>query len=179
SYYQAFFDSFGFVPRDTIYTYRLDRSSIDIEKLNAIAGWSGSKIKYDLKHFEWKEKTQLAADLHSIYTASFNEEKRISHLTPGDILDLLEQMKPILNEKYCWLAFKDNEPLGFILFLQEPQMNTGSKKVKMILKGFALAIIPSMRGKGIDAALCRSLYRQLESEKEEFDIYLSGINACT
>jgi len=178
-YYKAFFDSFKFVPRDTIYTYRLQRSNIAIGKLSEVADWSEKKIGYELRHFQWKEKEHLAVDLHSVYTASFNESKRISHLSPGDILCLIEQMRPLLNEKYCWIAYKDKVPIAFILFLQEPFFDPTKKKQKIILKGFALAVIPSMRGKGIEAALCRALYQELKMEEKEFEIFLSGINACT
>ena len=64
------------MPKDTIYTYRLEQNNIPIEEVNVIANWSEKKIGYDIRHFQWKEKRQLAADIHSIYTASFHEEKK-------------------------------------------------------------------------------------------------------
>jgi hypothetical protein len=84
-----------------------------------------------------------------------------------------------LNEKHCWLALQNNLPLGFILFLQEPAIPGLRTENKRILKGFAFATIPCIRGKGVEISLCRALYQQLEKEDKEYDIIVSGINAST
>ena len=97
-------------------------------------------------------------------------------MLPDDIAYLLDQVKPLLNEDHCWLAFRNEVPVGFILFLKEP---SPMRHQPGILKGFAFATIPAMRGKGVEMALCRALHKQLEKEERKYEIMLSGINACT
>ena len=176
SYYYSYFHSFGFETKDTIYTYRLNQERIPAKKLDDIADWSEKKFGYTITHFKWDEKKRFAAAIHSIYTASFKAEKRIAHLLPDDIVYLLDQVKPLLNEDHCWLAFRAEVPVGFILFLKEP---SPMRHQPGILKGFAFATIPAMRGKGVEMALCRALHKQLEKEERKYEIMLSGINACT
>ena len=179
AYYRSFFNSFGFSEADSIFTYKLNRQSTPFQKLNQVADWSEKKFGYATRHFRWEEKEEFATCIHSIYTAAFKEEKRISHLTKKDILHLLNHIGPLLNEKHCWFALQNGHPLGFILFLKEPTIPGKATTEKEILKGFAFATIPCMRGKGVEISLCRTLYQQLEKENKEYEIVISGINATT
>lgn len=177
SWYELYFLSYGFRSAEVIYTYKLDRKKVPDQKIKSISDWSRSKYAFELVHFSWNETDRFARYIHTIYKAAFNASRRIEHLTKNDILHLIQQVKPLLKEKFCWFAIKNNEPLGFLLFLQEPP--SGFQQREKMLKGFAFATIPAYRGKGVEMALCNAFNEQLKKEENSYELMLSGINSIS
>jgi hypothetical protein len=178
-YYRDLFRAFGFETAETIHTYRIDPCNIPVDHINRIADWSEKKSGYSVRQFSWKEKSTFAEHIHHIYTSSFREDTRIKHLTTADILQMLEMVRLLLDEKFCWFAFKENKPLAFLLCLNEPDNIFKKNGSLRRLKGFAFATVPEMRGKGIDTSLARALQRQLTREPFQYEVMLSGINNKT
>jgi hypothetical protein len=174
-YYKDLFTSYGFTAHEVIHTFKIRLDSIPVERLDRMARHAAS-AGYSFHHFQWQQQDRMAHDLHAIYTKSFDAKNRISHISVEDVRHLLDAVKPLLQEKHCWLAYKQGNPAGFILFLKEPaQFNSAV----IMLKGFAFATIPSARMKGVEAGLCIALYHQLTSEGAAYELYLSGINSKT
>ena len=177
-WYRHLFTTYGFVAKDTIDTYYLDPAKVPVARLEQIVNRSHQAGRYTYRHFTHLEEDRFITDIHAIYAASFDAGKRIDHISADDIRQMLQQVKPLLNEKHFWLAYADGHPAGFLLFLNEPVIKKQSQQPKRI-KGFAFATIPTVRGRGIETGLCLELYRQLLKEAIPYELFLSGINAST
>jgi hypothetical protein len=179
-YYKDFFSAYGFSEDETIHTFKLLLPDMPVERLQAAADRSAQRSGYSYRHFEWPQQDELAAHIHSIYVQSFSAGTRIGHITVEDIRNLLQKVKPLLNEKYFWLAYDHEKPAGFLLFLNEPplpvrQQEPSAKR----MRGFAFATIPQAQQKGAEAGLIMAFYHQLMREGGGQHLFLSGINSKT
>jgi len=179
-YYQTLFEAFGFCAHEKIITYKLLPDKIPAARLKSISEYSEKKYGFTYRQFSWKEIEKFVCDIHAIYTASFLASTRIVHITQNDIRHLIEQIKPLLSEQHFLIAYCDSKPVGFLAFLHEPSMPVSShQRMVKSLKGFAIATIPLVRAKGVEAGLCNKLYETLSDSGNEYEIFLSGINAIT
>lgn len=177
-YYVRFFKQYGFVVKETIFSYCIKLENIPVHRLELAMTRSKQMQCYNYIHYSKELEDRMAPDIHAVYTASFDAGKRIGHISIADIKYLLQQVKPLLNEQHFWLAYADEQPAGFIMFLNEPQTISNMPLPKRI-KGFAFATIPEFRGKGIEIGLCMNLYRQWINDNKPYEIFLSGINSVT
>jgi hypothetical protein len=179
-FYQTFFETFGFCAHEKIITYKLPLNDIPAERLKLIAEYTAEKYGYSYQFFSWKEKEKFVRDIHSIYTASFQASKRLAYITETDIRYLLEHIRPLLSEQHFLIAYCGMKPVGFLAFLNEPVIQASSYHplIKSI-KGFAIATVPAVHAKGVEAGLCNEFYKVLKSSGNEYEIFLSGINAVT
>ena len=174
-YYQRLFEQSGFSPKENIYTYRVRLEDVPAERMENIYSWSKAKFHFSYEHFDWAREDALIEDIHTVYTQAFDAGKRIGHINKEDIRHLLAQAKPLLSEKHFWFAYQAEKPVGFLMFLNEPgSIGTGQKK---LLKGFAFAMAPEVRNKGVEIGLAYQFYLQLLKEEANYDLMLSGINA--
>lgn len=177
-YYRFFFEQYGFAVKETIYTYCIKLENVPVHRLELAMKRNKQTQCYTYIHYIKKQEDRLALDIHAVYTASFQAGKRISHISVSDIKHLLQQVKPLLNEKHFWLAYADERPAGFLMFLNEPEKISNIPQPKRV-KGFAFATIPELRGRGIEIGLCMNLYQQWIKDNKPYEIFLSGINSVT
>jgi hypothetical protein len=179
-YYEKHFLDFGFLPYDDINTYYITLDMIPRDKLNFLASFTAKKDLASYRCFAYEEIDQLAEDIHTVYTAAFPSGDRVTHITSREIKEVLMDMKPILKEEFLWMAYIDGRPMGFMVFLNEPELPTFTKGVrKRKLKGLVMATTPDVHYSGVHLGLIYSFYEKMRKHDFEYEYYLVGINTKT
>jgi GNAT superfamily N-acetyltransferase len=182
AYYEHLFKHFDFHKKDEILTFKVLLSQLPVARIKQIAERLQQRENIYFKSFDFLRVNEMAAHLHAVYTASFKEENRIKHITIDDIIYMINAMRLVVEEKFIWLAYKDNQPIGLAAFMKNlNELNHPSAKAELFvnLKGFALSVLPQYQNRGIELGLCNALYQSLKNDNRNFHFYFSGINSKT
>jgi len=181
-YYEQLFKCFNFLKKDEILTYNVLLSQLPAVRIQRVAERLRQRENICFRSFDFSRMNEMAAHLHAIYTASFKEQNRIKHITTEDIIHMINALRMLLDEKFVWLAYKDDQPIGLLSFmkdlnqLKQPSVKTQSS---VNLKGFALSVLPQYQNRGVELGLCNALYQSLKNDSKDYRLYFSGINSKT
>ena len=182
-YYVDFFERFGLIEKDVIYTYKVEIVNIPGERIGRIAKRLEEREQITFKAFDFNNIEASATDLHQIYIHSFDQKKRFKHLSVQDIIQLIKSSRKVIDENLIWMAYKANTPIGLLAFMKDLNQTLafGRKRDsdEINLKGFAFSVVPEYRNHGIELGLCSSLYKKITINDEKYALYFSGINSKT
>jgi hypothetical protein len=180
SYYQDLFLAFGFQPFEDINTYHITLDMVPEEKLKFFESYTKKKDLAEYRCFSFEEIDKLSEDIHAIYVAAFATGDRHTHITADEIKNTILEMKPILKEEFLWMAYINNRPMGFMVFLNEPEIPLFSRNRKRKkLKGLVMATVPDVHFSGVHLGLIYSFYKKMKKYDDDYDYYLVGINTKT
>jgi len=119
SFYQTFFEKYGFVKQYDQYTNVIQVSKPFPERFSKIADWIANKPEYKFAHFEKNRFEKFAADFQEIYNDAWSEFEDFTPIQLDTLKESFREMKPIVDEKIIWFAYHKDEPIAFILALPD------------------------------------------------------------
>jgi GNAT superfamily N-acetyltransferase len=193
-YYQSLFESYGFQVYYKMEGFHLDITKPLPERLTKIAEWILNKPGYEFRHFTWKEEEKFIKDFVEVFNeawASF--KKNFEPLETDYIRATLKKAKPIVEEKFIWLAYYEGKPVG--IYLMFPDLNKilkhlqgklglynalkflWLKKRKTITraKGLLMGVIPKYQNRGIESAFIHNLSEVFRNKPHYTEIEFSWV----
>ncbi len=187
-YYKKLFENYGFQNYFDQYTFtRLIKDPID-HRLRHKADLIKKDPNYHFEHFSMKKFNQHTKDIISIYNNAWVNHKGVPKMTQEKGEAIINQLKPILEEKIIWLGYYKEEPIAF--FFNIPDVNQilkyvhgklnligklkflwykkYNKKQKML--GIIFGVIPKFQGKGVDGAIIVASLDTLYSLDYKFQV---------
>jgi len=127
SYYQKFYEAYGFKTYFEQITNHLDLTVPFPERFWKIAGWVVKKEGFSFKHFQWRKEKQFLNDFETIYNTAWQYHENFTPINPDILKASMRKSKAFMMEDLIWFAYHDNKPIGFIVLFPD---------VNQILKHF-------------------------------------------
>jgi hypothetical protein len=171
-YYLKLFEGYGFQLYFKQFSYHLDTSLPELpERFWKVAEWVSNKPQFSFRHFSWKEKDKFIDDFARVYDDAWRFHEHFRPMDKEDLRDFLVSSKMMLEEKFIWFAYHNDEPIA--IFVMIPDVNqilirlNGKlnlwnmirifwyKKRKVIkrTRGIIIGISPKYQRSGIEAAI--------------------------
>jgi hypothetical protein len=169
SYYSSLFEHYGFKPYYEQYNYSIS-PHLDLPPIFAkLAERVERSNSYHCEHINKNNLQKYAANFRTIYNKAWQKHDNFKEMSAEQALSLIKTIKPIMEEKYIWFTYHNNEPIGFFVML--PELNQIIKhlngKLNLIGKlkfvwhkymgtchkmfGVVFGITPEHQGKGIES----------------------------
>ncbi len=128
-YYKELFEDYGFQNYYEQYSYHVDLTKEFPERHVKFAQHILNSSEYDFKCLDINNPEKFAKDITTI----FNDVWSVFHadyvpVEYQEFLKTFEELKPIINPKYVWLAYHNNHPVGMAICL--PDLNQAIKAFK-------------------------------------------------
>jgi hypothetical protein len=114
-YYKDLFEAYGF--RVYFYQYTFGRSTVGplSERL-----WEKAKLvendpDYTFRHLQRSEIDKLPGMIRHVYNQAWAKRGEIPELTEAQAKHIVDQMKPVIDEKLLWFGFYKDEPVIFFI----------------------------------------------------------------
>jgi len=187
-YYKDLFENYGF--KNYFDQYTFSRKIID--PVNHRLHYKAKIIKndpsYTFEHFSMKKFKQHTKDIISIYNKAWVNHKGVPKMTQEKGASIINQLKPILEEKIIWLGYYNEEPIAF--YFNIPDVNQILKhvngklniigKLKFLwhkkynknqkMLGIIFGVIPEHQGKGVDGAIIIASLDTLRSLSYKYEV---------
>jgi hypothetical protein len=119
TYYQAFFDAYGFKTLYQQITNHLEVYKPFPERFTKIANWIAKKPGYEFRKLEANKIEQFAADFMEIYNDGWKSFENFVPINKATVMESFEQMKTIMEPGLIWFAYVDGEPASFVIILPD------------------------------------------------------------
>lgn len=186
-YYRDLFEDYGFQLYFKQYTYaRKVREPIS-EKLKSKADRIFADPRYTFRHIDLKEIDRYTDYFRIVYNKAWGRHKGVPELNEKMAKHLMNQMKPIIDEKIMWFGFYDDEPvavftnlpevnqlfkyvngkldlIGKLIFLWHKKRKTCTKMIGMVF-----GVVPEHQGKGVEGALIESTRRLVQGSYTRYE----------
>ncbi len=121
SYYQAFFEAYGFQVYFKQFTYRTIFSP---ENLSDIIKWKAERLlknpDYTIQHYRKDKEKQFITDFTSIYNVTWSKEiPGVEGISESEVKSIFLTLRPIIHEKLMWFAYYKGQPIGFFIMIQD------------------------------------------------------------
>ncbi|MBN1108082.1 MAG: hypothetical protein JXR66_11580 [Bacteroidales bacterium] len=193
-YYKDLFESYGFRVYYTMEGFHLDITKPMPERVMKIGSWVLNKPGYEFKHFSWKHEAELTADFAEVFNeawASF--KKHFEPLDPAYIREVLRKAKPIVEEKFIWIAYFEGKPIA--IYLMFPDLNMilkhlngkldllslikflwlKKRKAMTRAKGLLMGVIPKFQNHGLESAFIYNLTNVFREKTHYTEIEFSWV----
>ena len=193
SYYQTFFENYGFQPYYRQETYVVKKGHFDSSRLRKIAQRSISDKTYHVETLRFNRADRFAEDFIQVYNEAWANFQGFQPLTKPQVKGLLEQVKPIIEKEFLIFVYDGDQPAGILFllpdvnqifqyfdgkmglleklqFLYHRNMQTMDK-----LKGVVMGVHPDYQNQGVDAMLIDNLVQNVESQRQYHIAELSWI----
>ena len=194
SYYQAFFEDYGF---KTYYNQHVAIREVTAplqEKYKIRAERIAEDKDYTFNHIKKKEKLKYAEDFRIVYNKAWgNSFRNFKSMKQKQAISIINKMSPIMDEKIIWFAYYKNEPIAFSIFL--PELNEvfkfingnfnffGKIKFWFLLKlkppknvhGVVFGVAPEFQKKGVEGALAQQIAFQFLKSKKYNNIIMTWV----
>lgn len=119
-YYRDLLENFGFKDYFQQYTYyrRVDGPKL-AEQFYAKAERIFRNKSYTFDHLKLNNLSKYAEDFRVIYNESWAKHEGTSPMTEEETQALMNEMKPIIDEKLIWFAYYDGQPIGVMVMIPE------------------------------------------------------------
>lgn len=172
-YYKDLFEQYGFQNYFNQFTFR--RMVYDgglSERVFEKAARIQKNPDYHFEMVSWKKMEKYAEDFMTIYNKAWGVIPGVKMITREHAMALLKQMKPILDPRLAHFGYYKNEPIAFLISMQDlnqiiydfdGKLNW-SNKIKLMYRlkvsqkctriiGRIFGIVPEHQGKGVDGAM--------------------------
>jgi hypothetical protein len=193
-YYRQFFEDYGFTKYYEQIVYYRDAMIPPSQRLTGIAERVTRNKEYRFERIKKNEGGKFAEDFRIIYNKAWIAE-RSDHeeMTSKRALEIMNKMKPIIDEDTCWYIYHNDTPVG--VYISIPELNEvfkhvhgnlnliGKLKVLWYMKnkpprttmGIVFGIIPEFQGKGLEAGIFTELGKIIQPKKSYDRILISWI----
>jgi len=189
SYYRQLFEAYGFQVYFYQYTFGRPTQGPLSDRL-----WKKAKLvegnpDYSFRHLKRSELDKLPSMIRYVYNKAWASRDEIPELTEAQANNIVNQMKPIVDEKLLWFGFHKDEPVIFLLSLPEVNqifkyldgnLNWWGKikflwykfrKVNRKAFGILFGIVPEHQGKGVDGAIIIHFRKMMLDDYRRYDEY--------
>ena len=171
-YYRQLLEEYGFQLYFKQYTcYRTTAAPLHANFAKQAAAHANA---YHFAHARKRDAEKLAQDFHHVYNLAWARHTGVKLMSLDQARHIVEQMKPVLDERLLWFAYHGQEPVAF--FISLPELNQIFKHVGRRLSllgklrflweqrqymrrpdkklfGIIYGVVPEHQGKGVDAAM--------------------------
>ena len=193
-YYQKLFEAYGFKTYFKQEGFHLDVKKELPERFLRIAKWVSQKPGYEFKHLTWSESEKFITDFAEVFNIAWNSFKEnFEPLKVDYIRNTLKKAKPIIEEKFIWIAYKDSRPIA--IYLMYPDVNMILKKMNGKLtiwnklrfvylkkrktitraRGVLMGVIPEFQNLGIESAFIMKIAEAMKEKPQYEEIEFSWV----
>ena len=179
-YYNDLFEAYGFQNYFNQYTYHRTFENEGLSpEIHEKARRLAENPDYRFELFDKAKTEKIAEDFMIIFNAAWARFPGIPKITKKHSLALLNQMKPIMDNRLVHIAYYKEEPIGFFIMMQDISQITKrfngklnlvyklmllyrlryNKKVNRII-GRLFGVVPEHQGKGVEGGLVMNFARQ-------------------
>ena len=171
-YYRQLFEQYGFQLYFKQYTYYRTTGEPLHPRFARQAAAHAHGFRF--AHARRQEPGKLARDFHHVYNLAWGRHAGVPPMSLAQAQALVRQMRPVLDERLLWFAYRGDEPVAFFLSLPElnqifrhvgPRLNLWGKlrflwhrwryrrRRDKRMFGIIYGVVPDYQGKGVDAAM--------------------------
>lgn len=195
-YYRQYFEDYGFRVYFEQYSYHKDVAAVEVfpERFMKIAEWISKRPGYTFKHFEYKRKDKIIADMVEIYNATWSVFKEdFTPLDPAMLNTTLSQARAFLDPDLIWFAYHNDKPVAFFVIF--PDLNQIIKHFNGRLnpwnmirfvwykfthemtraRALVAGVHPSYQNSGIESAIFLELFRVFRRKRFYKELELSWV----
>lgn len=194
SYYQGLFEAYGFQTYFRQEGFHLDVTKPLPERFLKIAEWVSKKPGYTFHHFTWKDADKFTHDFAEVFNTAWDSFlENFEPLTEAYIKKTLKKARAIIEEKFIWLAYKDERPIA--IYLMYPDANQiikhlngklnllnklrflylKKKKTMTRARGVLMGVIPEFQNLGIESAFIMKLAEVMKDKPHYTEIEFSWV----
>jgi len=171
SYYQEFFENYGFQMYFGQYTYGRKIAEPLIQKVHDKSERVRQNPDYTFDHLHKKEIERYTEDFRTVYNKAWVRHSGVGEMPRTQARNIMKTMKPLMDEKLVLFAYYKGEPVAF--FIMIPDLNQFLKTIngnlgwvekakflwfklrKKFTKnvGVAFGVVPEHQGKGVESAI--------------------------
>ncbi|WP_347159193.1 hypothetical protein [Pontibacter chitinilyticus] len=170
-YYLQLFEQYGFQVYFKQYVYwRKVDERLEPRFFNKAAAILDDP-DYTFQHMNKTDLKKYAEDFRTVYNKAWNKHEGVKGMTEAQAMSIMNQLKPILDERIVWFGYYKGEPISF--FISLPELNQLFKyvngkldtwgKIKFIyhrwkgdcraMFGLVFGVVPEHQRKGVEAAM--------------------------
>lgn len=180
-YYEELFENYGFQNYFNQHAYfrKLDAGGLSegvydrVRRLNETPG-------YRFEHIDKRNLPQVADDFRRVYNKAWADFQGVTPMDKEHTDQLMNMMKPIMDERLIYFAYFNDEPIGF--FIMIPDLNRlihpfGGKLnlingLRMLFKlrfskknnraiGIIFGVVPEFQGKGVESGMMYAMEQEV------------------
>lgn len=193
-YYQKFFENWGFIPFEQILTLKGYSKDIQFERLKKVKEHLEKRYDIHVEILNYSRLEKYAEDFCVVYNAAFNKFQHFKPLEPPQVIKIMEEARPIVDEKIMCVAYFEDQPAGFCALFPDinPLLKHANGKLnwrtlpgfflrKMLattynVKGIGFGVHPEYKTKGIFAFIIDFLGTE-RNIKRYPNMYLTTVRA--
>ena len=185
-YYKELFEGYGFRNyfNQNSYIWRVNASEAN-KSIFARAGRLDAS--YHVENIDMNNLEEAAENFRVIYNKAWALFSGVKPMTREEALEMVREMKPIIDPRIIFFAYFNEEPIGF--FITVPDLNrligkfNGKfglwQKLRLMwdlkvrrscdrIFGIIFGIAPEFHGKGVESAIMVKYYEFLEMTKNQY-----------
>ncbi|MER3469888.1 MAG: hypothetical protein C4330_00735 [Chitinophagaceae bacterium] len=188
-YYQELLETYGFKPFfHQICLGMFPKKGIS-EKIKERHAFFEKDPSFKVKQIEKNKLRQYAADFTTVYNKAWAGHGGLKELKKDQVALMFQKMKPVMDERILWFAYKYDQPIG--IFVNLPDLNQWFKhlngkfdllhKLKFLwvkktvpctkFVGLVFGIVPEWQQKGIDSFIIGEAYKEVEKSSFPYNEY--------
>ena len=173
SYYQAFFEHYGFKTLYAQITNQLDILKPFPERFYKIAKWVTQKPGYEFTHLKAKEIERFAADFMEIYNDGWQDFENFVPINHDTIFESFKKMKPLMDENLILFAYVNGEPASFMIILPDANPMIKPLKGKLNLIGKLIFVYKRWRGVSRMRAIVMGTKKKFQNHGLESALFIT------
>lgn len=118
-YYKEFFEDYGFKMYFQQVSNHLDITKPFPERFAKIANWVAKKEGYRFEHLRLNHLDRFANDFMNIYNDAWQFHENFTPMLKETVMESLDKIKDIVDERFIWFAYVDNDPAAFVVVLPD------------------------------------------------------------
>ena len=192
SYYEEFFDGYGFQTYFKQYSYSMDIHAPRPERYTVFHERLLSQ-GYSFAHADKDTIEKAADDFRHVYNLAWQKFNNFHEMTAAQSLSLLKKMKPVLLDYLIWFAYYEGEAVA--MFVMLPELNQWFKhvhgnfnlfgKLKFLFYkifgkndkvfGMVFGVVPQHQQRGVEAGIVLAADKVLKESKQWKEIELTWV----
>ncbi|UZR98813.1 hypothetical protein [Chondrinema litorale] len=193
-YYKELIENYGFQIYFEHYTFIRNTFDPFHPRIKHKADLLNQDKDYHFEHLDKKRFEQHMKDIVTVYNKAWTNHEGVAKISKEDAQMIINQLKPIIDEKIIWLAYYKDEPVAF--YINIPEVNQIIKyfngklgtieKLKFLwhkwrrtnkkMQGLIFGVAPEHQGKGLDGALIMATAQMVQKDYRRYPtLEINGI----
>jgi len=191
AYYRELFENYGFQNFFNQYCFALRANDMIQQKFFTRHAACEQDPGFSASHIKKNQLEKFAKDFATVYNKAWAGHGGLKELDEKVVLKMFKSMKPVMDERICWFAYYNNEPVG--IWINLPDLNQWFKylhgkfdlfhKLKFLwikatkrnpkFTGIVFGVVPEWQAKGVDSYMIvegAKLIQDLRIENGEYKI---------
>jgi hypothetical protein len=168
-YYKKLFETYGFKPFFHQICLGMDPKQKLSDKIWERHALYAKDPQFSARYIDKNQLEKFAGDFATVYNAAWAGHGGLKELKKEQVVLMFKKMKPVMDERLLWFAYKNQEPIA--IFINLPDLNQWFKhlhgkfdllhKLKFLwvkktricnkFTGLVFGVSPQFQGKGVDA----------------------------